>query len=56
LADVLFGKVSPAGKLTSTWPKRLEDHPTFLSFPGEHDHMPYTEDVFVGHRYFEAIE
>ncbi|MEV7608563.1 glycoside hydrolase family 3 C-terminal domain-containing protein [Microbacterium sp. NPDC089320] len=54
LARVLFGEVNPAGRLAETAPIRLEDSPSFLSFPGEHGHVSYGEGVFVGYRWYDA--
>lgn len=54
LADVLTGAVNPSGRLAETVPERLEDHPSYLSFPGADGHSVYAEDVFVGYRGFEA--
>ncbi|MDN4615298.1 glycoside hydrolase family 3 C-terminal domain-containing protein [Leifsonia sp. F6_8S_P_1B] len=53
-ADVLFGAVSPSGKLTETVPLRLEDTPAFLNFPGEEGHVRYGEGLFVGYRWYDA--
>ncbi|OBT92179.1 hypothetical protein VE01_10059 [Pseudogymnoascus verrucosus] len=33
LAEILYGKVNPSGKLAVTWPKKLEDTPSYQSFP-----------------------
>ncbi|EJU02674.1 glycoside hydrolase family 3 protein [Dacryopinax primogenitus] len=54
LADVLFGKVNPSGKLAVTFPKRLEDCNTYESFgittptPGK---VYYTEGIYVGYKH-----
>ncbi len=50
VVDVLFGDVCPSGKLTETIPERLQDSPSYLSFPGELGHSRYAEGVFVGYR------
>ncbi|KAI0034128.1 glycoside hydrolase family 3 protein [Vararia minispora EC-137] len=56
LADVLFGKVNPSGKLALTFPKRLEDNPTYPSY-GPHGESPgkilYGEGIFVGYRNYD---
>lgn len=54
IADVLFGAVSPSGKLTETVPLRLQDTPAFLDFPGEHQHVRYAEGLYVGYRWYDA--
>lgn len=53
LADILFGDVSPSGKLPTTFPMRLEDNPAYINFPGERGHVRYGEGIFVGYRYYE---
>ena len=55
-ADVLFGRVNPSGRLTETVPLRLEDHPSYLDFPGEAGHVRYGEGIHVGYRGFDARE
>ncbi|GAA1629844.1 glycoside hydrolase family 3 C-terminal domain-containing protein [Actinoplanes couchii] len=54
LADVLFGRVNPSGRLAETIPVKLADHPSYLDFPGEHGHVRYGEGLHVGYRGFDA--
>jgi beta-glucosidase len=54
VADVLLGEVNPSGKLAETIPRRLEDTPAFLNFPGENQNVDYGEGIFVGYRYYDA--
>ncbi|GAA1700635.1 glycoside hydrolase family 3 C-terminal domain-containing protein [Microbacterium sediminicola] len=54
IADVLFGKASPSGKLTETVPLRIHDTPAYLDFPGEHRHVRYSEGLHVGYRWYDA--
>nr|AEX88467.1 glycoside hydrolase family 3 domain protein [Microbacterium esteraromaticum] len=54
IADVLFGKVNPSGRLAETVPLRLQDAPSYLHFPGEHSRVRYGEGVFVGYRGYDA--
>ncbi|KAF3802078.1 Beta-glucosidase B [Colletotrichum gloeosporioides] len=55
IADVIFGKVNPSGKLPLTFPKRIEDHGSHKWFPGdaENDYAEYGEGVLVGYRWFD---
>jgi len=51
--DILTGEVNPSGKLAETLPKRLEDTPAYLFFPGEGDVSFYGESLFTGYRYYD---
>lgn len=53
IADVIFGKVNPSGKLAETFPVKLEDTPAFFNFPGEQGEVLYGEQIFVGYRYYD---
>ena len=53
IADILFGSVNPSGKLSQTFPQRLEDNPTYINYPGENGHVSYGEGIFIGYRYYE---
>lgn len=52
--DVLFGAVSPCGKLAETAPEKLSDTPAYLFFPGDGDTVTYSEGVYVGYRYYDS--
>lgn len=54
IADVLFGKVNPCGKLAETFPLRLSDTPAYLNWPGEMGEVRYGEGLFTGYRYYDA--
>jgi beta-glucosidase len=54
VADVLYGRVNPSGRLAETIPLRLADHPSYLDFPGEAGHVRYGEGIHVGYRGFDA--
>ncbi len=53
IADVLFGKTTPSGKLSQTFPMRVEDNPAYLNYPGENGNVVYGEGLFIGYRYYE---
>jgi len=56
LADILFGDVSPSGKLPTTFPLRLQDNPAYINYPGENGKVVYGEGLFIGYRYFDFSE
>jgi beta-glucosidase len=56
IADVLFGDANPSGKLSLSFPKKLQDVPSFLNFRTEAGRTLYGEDVYVGYRYYEFAE
>ncbi len=50
---ILFGEVNPSGRLSETFPLKLEDNPSYLYYIGEEDVVEYREGVFVGYRYYD---
>lgn len=56
IADVIFGDANPSGKLSLSFPKRLQDVPAFLNFRTEAGRTLYGEDVYVGYRYYEFAD
>lgn len=53
LADILFGTISPSGKLPLTFPRTYRQTPTVFNFPGENGQVYYGEGIFVGYRYYD---
>ncbi len=53
IANILYGKVNPSGKLAESVPFQLEDNPSFLNFPGNGYEVNYAEDIYVGYRYYD---
>ncbi len=56
LADILFGDVSPSGKLPTTFPRRLKDNPAYVNYPGENGKVLYGEGLFIGYRYYDYTD
>lgn len=54
IADILFGKVNPSGKLAETFPLRVEDTPAYINFPGDAGEVHYGEGLYVGYRYYDT--
>ena len=54
VADVLMGRCSPSGKLTSTIAGDISEYPSSADF-GDPKINYYKEDIYVGYRYFETF-
>ncbi len=52
--DLLYGDVNPSGKLTESFPLRLQDNPSYLNFPGTNRTVDYQEGIFIGYRYYDS--
>ncbi|WP_235930465.1 glycoside hydrolase family 3 protein [Eisenbergiella porci] len=53
VADVLAGRVNPCGRLSDTIARSIEDYPSSSCFGDQYRNF-YTEDIYVGYRYFET--
>ena len=56
VADLLFGKANPSGKLTMSFPRREGDTPanTSRQYPGVNGTVHYSEALKVGYRWYDA--
>jgi beta-glucosidase len=53
MADILTGIINPSGKLSETFPKRIEDTSSFLDFPNKTGQARYSEGIFIGYRWHD---
>lgn len=58
IAEVLFGKINPSGKLPMTFEKKWEDNPAYNSYhdPDGDKHVAYTEGIFIGYRGYDKLK
>ncbi len=54
VADLLFGKVNPSGKLAESFPQKQGQVAADRWFPGEGRQVQYREGLYVGYRYFDS--
>lgn len=54
-AELLIGEGNPSGKTVDTFASTLEDYPSTYNFHESRDYVDYTDDIYVGYRYFETI-
>ncbi len=54
-ADLLFGQRCPEGKLPDTFAESFDAYPYAEGFYASDKYVDYTEDIYVGYRYFETL-
>ena len=55
VAALLTGRANPCGKLPDTFARDLSDYPSTEHFHDSPHYVDYTEDIYVGYRYFETL-
>ncbi|MFC3835713.1 MULTISPECIES: glycoside hydrolase family 3 C-terminal domain-containing protein [Deinococcus] len=58
IADVLYGRAEPGGRLPQTFPASLKDDPTHplnpdVQYPGVEGHVEYREGLYTGYRHVD---
>jgi beta-glucosidase len=54
VAEILFGKANPSGKIAETFPLSLKGNPSYDTYPGNGFVSWYREGVLVGYRYYDT--
>ena len=55
IADLLYGRANPSGKLAESWPYRYEDVPSSEIYGKASDAL-YQEGIYVGYRYYNKSD
>ncbi len=55
IADILCGDVNPSGKMADTIAKSYDCYPCKEEFWESFKYIDYSDDIYVGYRYFETI-
>lgn len=55
LYDIIFGDVSPSGRLAETYPLRLSDTPCYNYFANGYNTDERRESIFVGYRFYNTF-
>lgn len=56
LHDLLYGHITPSGKLSETWPLIYEDVPSASFYSHGHKDARYREGIYVGYRYYDKAD
>lgn len=54
VADLLYGRANPCGKLAESWPLQYVDCPSAGFYGAPNKDAQYREGVYVGYRYYET--
>jgi beta-glucosidase len=53
IAEILFGRTNPSGKLPTTFPRTLKGTYYETAYPSVNHHVAYKEGLFMGYRWFD---
>ena len=55
IADTVCGLSNPSGRLVDTFPDSFDAFPSSEHFNDSEEYVDYTEDIYVGYRFFESF-
>ena len=53
VADIIFGKIDPSGRLPDSFAKHWRDDAAYGHFPGHDGQVLFNEGIYVGYRWFD---
>lgn len=56
MTNAILGQINPSGKLSETYPIKIEDTPCYKNFPGTELTVEYKESIYVGYRYYDTAK
>ena len=56
IADMLFGRLNPSGKLPVSWPAELEDYAAHAKDAYHANEVEYVEGLFTGYRWHDVAD
>lgn len=54
IVDIISGSVNPSGKLSETFPMRIEDTPPYPDYPARGGITTYREGILIGYKHYDS--
>ena len=56
IPDILWGKVSPSGRVTDTYSYEPDTAPSYANRIKNGGHIQYVEDIYIGYKWYETAD
>lgn len=54
IVDIISGAITPSGKLSETFPQRIEDTPPYPDYPARGKTAVYREGILIGYKHYDS--